>query len=166
MAVAMQEQAVVTSTLPPLPSPSPSPVAPLAFPELREKAIIFEGQSEFTERTVLLFREMGLPENMLPLKDIVESGFVEETGFSWTVTRGGQRHHFAKADRMCSYDTIITSNITKGRMSNIKGVKAKELGLWVPIHEIYVDDSKPNNKKLVFKGIMGLSRSMSFHLFE
>ena len=139
---------------------------PTFFPDLRDKAAIFNGQDEFNLKTVELFQNMGLPEKMLPLCDIIEGGFVEETGFSWIIARSEQQHHFVKADRHCSYDEVITSTISKGRMSNIHGVKAKELGIWVPVNEIYVDESNPSEKKLVFKSILGLSRTMAFHLFE
>ena len=139
---------------------------PVFFPELREKALIFIGDTECNARTSGYFKEMGLPEGLLPLKDILESGLVEETGFSWNACRNKQKHHFVKPDRHCSYDQIITCTISKGRMSNIRGVKAKELGVWVPLNEIYVDHSDPSEKKVVFKSFLGLSRSMPFHLFE
>ena len=124
---------------------------PVFFPNEREKAYIFEEQEECSRKIKELYHCMELPTELLPLTDIIESGWSEESGFSWIVTSRTQRLHFPKSDRHCSYDEVVTCTITKGHMSNIRGVKAKEFGIWVPINEIYVDNSKPNNKKLVFK---------------
>ena len=139
---------------------------PTFFAHLRDTSLIFQGDEECIPKSIELFTAMGLPKSLLPLKDIIETGWDEASGFSWTITRGEQQHHFIKADRLCAYDEVVTATITKGRMANISGVKAKELGIYVPVNEIYVDESNPNEKKLVFKSILGLSRTMAFDLFD
>ncbi|KAI5055305.1 hypothetical protein GOP47_0030450 [Adiantum capillus-veneris] len=130
---------------------------PQFFPTIRDKAIITHGDQESLTRAVELFDGYGLPNGLLPLKKIVEGGWVEETGFTWMVTEETQKHHFDKADRECRYDELISCTISAKKMTDIHGVKAKELGLWVPINEICVDEKNPD--KIIFKSIVGLSRS-------
>jgi hypothetical protein len=139
------------------------------FPELRDKAIVTVGQEECAKKMRELYEHMGLPKGLLPLQEMVEGGWCEETGFTWIVTARPQRHHFERADKLCAYDQVVTSTVSKGRVSHIRGVRARELGLWVPVNEIFVDDSKladGGRKKVVFKSIMGLSRSMPFELYD
>ncbi|MCO5608541.1 hypothetical protein L7F22_062752 [Adiantum nelumboides] len=136
---------------------------PVFFPNVRDKAIIFEGE-QAAAKAIELYEGFDLPNGLVPLKNVVEGGWVEETGFVWLVITEAQKHHFAKAKRDCSYDELITCVISKGRMKDIHGVKAKELGLWVPINEIVVDDKKPPTK-VTFKSIMGLSRDFPFDNF-
>ena len=135
---------------------------PLFFPLVRDKAIIYEG-AEAVAKSAELFEAMGLPGGLLPLEDVVEGGWVEETGFVWIVTRNAQKHHFVKADRHCNYDELVTCTIINKKMKDIHGVKAKDLGLWVPVNEISVDEKNPD--KITFKSIMGLSRSFPANLF-
>ncbi|MCO5610153.1 hypothetical protein L7F22_064388 [Adiantum nelumboides] len=130
---------------------------PQFFPTIRDKAIITHGTEESLARAVELFNSFGLPNGLLPLKKIIEGGWVEETGFTWMVTAEAQKHRFEKAERECSYDELISCTISANKMSDIHGVKAKELGLWVPVNEIYIDEKNPD--KITFKSIMGLSRS-------
>jgi hypothetical protein len=141
------------------------------FPEQRERAIVTVGQEECSKKMRELYEHMGLPKGLLPLQDIVEGGWCEETGFTWVVTARPQRHHFERADKLCAYDQVVTSTVSKGRVSHIRGVRARELGLWVPVNEIFVaaaDSKLPDRgpKKLVFKSIMGFSRSMPFELYD
>ncbi|KAI5055311.1 hypothetical protein GOP47_0030456 [Adiantum capillus-veneris] len=135
---------------------------PVCFPDLRDKAIIFEGELA-AAKAIELYEGYGLPNGLVPLKNVVEGGWVEETGFVWLVINESQKHHFAKADRTCSYDELITCTISMKRMKDIHGVKAKELTLWVPINEILVDEK--NSDKITFKSIMGLSRTFPFDNF-
>ncbi|MCO5593630.1 hypothetical protein L7F22_047645 [Adiantum nelumboides] len=136
---------------------------PLFFPNVRDQALIFEGE-QASAKSIELFEGYGLPNGLLPLKNVVEGGWVEETGFVWLVIREAQKHHFEKANRDCSYDELITCTMSERRMKDIHGVKAKDLGLWVPINEIVVDDKKPS-MKITFKSIMGLSRDFPFDNF-
>ncbi|KAH7421641.1 hypothetical protein KP509_13G068900 [Ceratopteris richardii] len=123
---------------------------------MREKAIINFGQ-EAAIKSRELFEAFHFPNGLLPLQKVVEGGWVEETGFVWLVTEEAQKHHFVKPDRISKYDELVTCTISPRRMKDIRGVKAKDMGIWVPVNEIYIDEKKPD--KIVFKSIMGLSRS-------
>lgn len=45
---------------------------------------------------------MGLPNGLLPLKDMEECGYVKETGFVWLKQKKKTEHKFEKIDKSCS----------------------------------------------------------------
>ncbi|CAD6341690.1 unnamed protein product [Miscanthus lutarioriparius] len=132
--------------------------------EVRAKAEIYLGDAAGQEKTRLLLHEIGLPSGLLPLRDIIECGYVEETGFVWLKQRRKVDHYFAKADRHVTYGAEVSAVADKGRLKKITGVKAKEMLIWVTLHEICVDD--PPQGKLHCKAIGGLSRSFPVEAFE
>ncbi|XP_066358799.1 uncharacterized protein [Miscanthus floridulus] len=132
--------------------------------EVRAKAEIYLGDAAGQEKTRLLLHETGLPSGLLPLRDIIECGYVEETGFVWLKQRRKVDHYFAKAGRHVSYGAEVSAVADKGRLKKITGVKAKEMLIWVTLHEICVDD--PPQGKLHCKAIGGLSRSFPVEAFE
>jgi len=137
----------------------------LTIPEdVRAKAEVYVGDAAGQEKTRLLLQETGLPSGLLPLKDIIECGYVEETGFVWLKQRRKVDHYFAKAGRHVSYGAEVSAVAEKGRLKKITGVKAKEMLIWVTLHEICVDD--PPKGKLHCKAIGGLSRSFPVEAFE
>ncbi|RLN01102.1 uncharacterized protein C2845_PM06G31520 [Panicum miliaceum] len=153
---------VSSSILPPPPAP---PTMTLTIPEdVRAKAEIYVGDAAGQEKTRFLLQETGLPSGLLPLKDIVECGYVEETGFVWLKQRRKVDHYFARAGRHVSYGAEVSAVAEKGRLKKITGVKAKEMLIWVTLHEICVDD--PPQGKLHCKAIGGLSRSFPVEAFE
>ncbi|RLN27728.1 hypothetical protein C2845_PM05G15050 [Panicum miliaceum] len=137
----------------------------LTIPEdVRAKAEVYVGDAAGQEKTRLLLQETGLPSGLLPLKDIIECGYVEETGFVWLKQRRKVDHYFARAGRHVSYGAEVSAVAEKGRLKKITGVKAKEMLIWVTLHEICVDD--PPQGKLHCKAIGGLSRSFPVEAFE
>ncbi|KAG8093109.1 hypothetical protein GUJ93_ZPchr0012g19362 [Zizania palustris] len=131
--------------------------------EVRAKAEVYVGDAAGQEKTRLLLQETGLPSGLLPLQDIIECGYVEETGFVWLKQRKKVDHYFAKAGRHVTYAADVSAVAEKGRLKKITGVKAKELLIWVTLHEICLDD-RPTGK-LVCKSIGGLSRSFPVEAF-
>ncbi|CAL4891668.1 unnamed protein product [Urochloa decumbens] len=132
--------------------------------DVRAKAEIYVGDAAGQEKTRFLLAETGLPSGLLPLKDIIECGYMEETGFVWLKQRRKVDHYFAKAGRHVSYGAEVSAVAEKGRLKKITGVKAKEMLIWVTLHEICVDD--PPQGKLHCKAIGGLSRSFPVEAFE
>ncbi|CAN6338614.1 unnamed protein product [Urochloa humidicola] len=132
--------------------------------DVRARAEIYVGDAAGQEKTRFLLQETGLPSGLLPLKDIIECGYVEETGFVWLKQRRKVDHYFAKAGRHVSYGADVSAVAEKGRLKKITGVKAKEMLIWVTLHEICVDD--PPQGKLHCKAIGGLSRSFPVEAFE
>lgn len=132
--------------------------------DVRAKAEIYLGDAAGQEKTRLLLEETVLPNGLLPLKDIIECGYVEETGFVWLKQKKKVDHYFAKAGRHVSYAAEVSAIADKGRLKKITGVKAKEMLIWVTLHEICIDD--PPTGKLTCKAIGGLSRSFPIEAFE
>ncbi|GJM95428.1 hypothetical protein PR202_ga12163 [Eleusine coracana subsp. coracana] len=132
--------------------------------DVRAKAEIYVGDAAGQEKTRFLLQETGLPSGLLPLRDIIECGYVEETGFVWLKQRRKVDHYFAKAGRHVTYGTEVSAIAEPGRLRKITGVKAKEMLIWVSLHEICLDE--PPSGKLVCKAIGGLSRSFPVEAFE
>ncbi|XP_020101543.1 uncharacterized protein LOC109719349 [Ananas comosus] len=132
--------------------------------ELRAKAEVYYGDEMCQEKTKLLLKEVGLPNGLLPLKDIMECGYIEETGFVWLKQKKKVDHFFEKIGRVVSYAPEITAYAEKSKIRKVTGVKAKELLLWITINEIAVDE-RPTGK-LVCRSTAGLFRTFPTSAFE
>lgn len=132
--------------------------------EVRSKAEVYYGDTLCQEKTKLLLKEVGLPNGLLPLRDIIECGYLEETGFVWLKQKKKVEHNFSAIGRLVSYATDITAYVEKGRIKKVSGVKAKELLLWIPLYEISVDD--PPTGKLTCKSTAGVFKTFPTSAFE
>ncbi|CAH9087574.1 unnamed protein product [Cuscuta europaea] len=133
--------------------------------EIRASATEFyEGNQMCQEKAKFLLKEMCLPNGLLPIKDMEECGYVEPTGFVWLKSKKKTDHKFEQIGRSVQYSTEVTATIEPGKIKNLKGVKAKELMLWLTIHEICIDD--PPTGKIHFKSTTGLSRTFPVSAFE
>ncbi|CAD6269831.1 unnamed protein product [Miscanthus lutarioriparius] len=133
--------------------------------EVRAKAEIYLGDAAGQEKTRLLLHEIGLPSGLLPLRDIIECGYVEETGFvcSQAAPQGGPLLlRESRPPRDLRRRGVGGGG--QGPAEEDHGVKAKEMLIWVTLHEICVDD--PPQGKLHCKAIGGLSRSFPVEAFE
>uniref|UniRef100_A0ACD5YDJ4 Uncharacterized protein n=1 Tax=Avena sativa TaxID=4498 RepID=A0ACD5YDJ4_AVESA len=143
---------------------------PMIIPdEVRAKAEIYTGDAAGQEKTRLLLAETELPSGLLPLKDIIECGYVEETGFVWLKQKKKVDHYFAKVGRYVSYAAEVSAFAEKGRLKKITGVKAKEMLIWVNLNEICLDDPPTGVKAkqmLVCKAMGGLFRTFPVEAFE
>jgi hypothetical protein len=140
----------------------------LTTDELKAKAEVYYGDEICQLCTQLLLREAGLPNGLLPLKDLIECGYVQETGFVWLKQSKRVDHIFHSLGRLVSYGTEITGYAEKGRIRKVKGIKTRELMLWVPVEEIALDDD-PATGKLVCKSIAGITKTFpasAFHIPE
>lgn len=136
----------------------------LVTEEVRAKAEVYYGDEISQERSKHLLQEVGLPRGLLPLQDIIECGYVEETGFVWLIQKKKIEHCFDKIGKKVSYAPEITAHVEKLKIKNLTGVKVKELLLWISLSEIYVND--PSDGKIVFKIPAGLSKSFPTSAFE
>lgn len=116
------------------------------------------------EKTKLLLREVGLPNGLLPLKDIIECGYVKETGFVWMKQKKAITHKFHKVGKHVTYAKEVTANVEKNRVKNLTGVKAKEVLIWLTLSEIYIDDPPTGN--ITFQIPAGMSRAYPVAAFE
>ncbi|KAK1386358.1 hypothetical protein POM88_024093 [Heracleum sosnowskyi] len=125
---------------------------------------IHYGNEKCKERSQFLLSEVGLPNGLLPLKDIEECGYVEETGFVWLKQKKKCEHVFKKIDKHVTYGTEVTAYVEKGKIKKLTGVKTKELFMWVTLSDIYLDD--PPTGKINFKISSGLFRTFPASAFE
>lgn len=133
--------------------------------ELKAKADeIHYGDKTSQEKTRFLLKEVGLPNGLLPLKDIIECGYIKETGFVWLKQKKSITHKFQKIGKQVSYAKEVTANVEKNRVKNLTGVKAKEVLVWLTLSEIYVDDPPTGN--ITFQIPVGLSRAYPVDAFE
>lgn len=135
--------------------------------ELKAKAEVYYGDEICQQCTQLLLKEAGLPNGLLPLKDIIECGYVEETGYVWLKQKKRVDHCFQSIGRVVSYGTEITGYAEKGRIKKVKGIKTRELMLWIPVEEIALDE--PATGKLICKSIVGICKTFpasAFHIPE
>ncbi|KAA0048082.1 plant/F25P12-18 protein [Cucumis melo var. makuwa] len=111
-----------------------------------------------------LLKEMDLPNGLLPMKDMEECGIVKETGFVWLKQKKSYTHKFKDIDRLVTYGTEVTAYVEKNKVKKLTGVKAKELMIWLPLCDIYVN--QPPNGKITFKSTTGLSRTFPVSAFQ
>ncbi|KAG6406299.1 hypothetical protein SASPL_133899 [Salvia splendens] len=71
---------------------------------------MYRGDDICQEKSKFLLTEMGLPNGLLPLRDIIE------------------------------YGAEVTAYVEQKRIKKLTGVKAKEMLMWLTICDIYVDD--------------------------
>ncbi|KNA14131.1 hypothetical protein SOVF_110410 [Spinacia oleracea] len=125
--------------------------------EIRAKATeLYYGNDVCLAQSKRLLREVGLPNGLLPLQDVVECGYIEETGFVWLKHKKEIKHKFEKIGKLVSYASEVTAYVEPCKIKKLTGVKAKELFLWVTISEITVES--PESAKIVFRNPTGISK--------
>lgn len=132
--------------------------------EIKAKAEVYYDDEICQQCTRLLLKEAGLPNGLLPLKDIMECGYVEETGFVWLKQKKRIDHVFQSLGRLVSYGTEIIAFAEKGRIKKVKGIKTRELMVWVPVEEIALDEQKTG--KLICKSIAGITKTFPASAFQ
>jgi hypothetical protein len=132
--------------------------------EIKAKAEYYQGDAICQEKSKFLLTEMGLPNGLLPLHDIVECGYVKDTGFVWLKQKKSITHKFEKIGKLVSYATEVTAYVEPKKIKKLTGVKSKELLVWITLNEISVDD--PPTGKISFKTPTGLFRTFPISAFE
>ena len=137
----------------------------VATEEIKAKgAEVYKGDEICQEKSKELLKEIGLPNGLLPLKDIEECGIVRETGYVWLKQRKNTTHKFEKIGKLVSYATEVTAVVEKNKIKKLTGVKTKELLIWVSLSDIYVDD--PPTGKITFQTPAGLFRTFPVSAFQ
>ncbi|XP_076915395.1 uncharacterized protein LOC143574744 [Bidens hawaiensis] len=137
----------------------------LVTQEVRASAThIYHGDAICQEKSKLLLREMGLPIGLLTLKDIVEFGYVKDTGFVWLRQKKPNKSLNEKIGKLALNATEVTCFIEKFQIKKLMGVKGKELMMWIPISGVSVDN--PSTGKITFKHSSGIGRSFPVSAFE
>ncbi|KAK6797392.1 hypothetical protein RDI58_005094 [Solanum bulbocastanum] len=129
----------------------------------KEGAIVKKGHEEGFKMIISLLEEFELPLGLFPLADVIEVGFVKNTGYMWIQQAKKVEHKFKMLRKPVSYDTEISGYIDKKRINKLKGVKAKEPIVSPPVNEIIVDDPPTGN--IQFKGFAGISKTLPLEYF-
>ncbi|XP_047975082.1 uncharacterized protein LOC125217604 [Salvia hispanica] len=124
---------------------------------------MYRGDHICQEKSKFLLTEMGLPNGLLPLRDIIEVGYIKDTGFVWLIQKNKCDHRFEKIGRPVQYGAEVTAYVEQKRIKKLTGVKAKEMLMWLTICDIYIND--PPTGKITFKSPTGLSRSFPVDSF-
>ncbi|KAI9075795.1 hypothetical protein K1719_042281 [Acacia pycnantha] len=82
-----------------------------------------------------LLAKYGLPKGILP--DSVKSFSLSDDG-SFRVEL--QKPCYVQFDRLVYYDTVITGKLTYGSVSDVSGIQAQKLFLWLPVTGIKANE--------------------------
>ncbi|XP_042496270.1 uncharacterized protein LOC122075338 [Macadamia integrifolia] len=122
--------------------------------EDRAGAEIVRGKEACERFSAELMKELGFPSGVLPTGELVECGRVRSTGFVWWKCKTAYEHFNVATNTKNSYAAETTAYVEKGRMKKMTGCKAKQMMVWVPIVEMYIDGNK-----ISFKSSMGVGKS-------
>ncbi|KAF9620902.1 hypothetical protein IFM89_015299 [Coptis chinensis] len=126
----------------------------LVTEEIKAKAEVYYGAEICGEKGKLLLEEMGLPNGILPLDNIEECGYAKDTGFFWFKRKERKEFYWQNAGKLVCYDPEVTGYVEKSKIKKMKGIKSKELSIWISISEVSVKN--PPTAKVTFKGTAGL----------
>lgn len=71
----------------------------------KEGGIVKKGHEEGLRLATSLLQEFELPLGLLPLANVIEVGYVKNTGYMWIVQKKKVEHEFKKIRKLVSYDT-------------------------------------------------------------
>ncbi|CAL0300140.1 unnamed protein product [Lupinus luteus] len=131
--------------------------------EVKARAEIYHGDELGQVKSKELLAEVGLPNGLLPLKDIEECGYDRESGFVWLIQKKSSTHKFQKIDRLATYAPHVTATVEFGKIKKLTGVKVKELLIWLTLNEIFLDEA--NSEQITFKSFAGISRTFPVSAF-
>lgn len=132
--------------------------------EMKANAEICYGDEKCREKLMSLFKELGLPDNLLEVEEIEECGHVKETGFVWFKHK--RKRDTYKVDKISiSYDTEVTAYVEPKKIKNLTGVKAKQFWIWIKVSEICVMENN-SDALIMFKTPAGLCRSFPLSSFK
>ncbi|XP_010267906.1 PREDICTED: uncharacterized protein LOC104605015 [Nelumbo nucifera] len=126
-------------------------------------AEVYYGDEICREKFKWLLKEIGLPNSIVPVRDVEECGYVRETGFVWLKQKQKIEYKYEKVGRLVSYATEVTAYVEPYRIKKLTGVKTKELLVWFTLTDICLN---PNTGKINFKTSTGLSKSFPASAFE
>lgn len=122
-----------------------------------------KGHEEGIKMAVSLLEDFELPLGLLPLEDVIEVGFVKDTGYMWILQNKKIEHRFKVISKLVSYDSEVSGYVSKKQIKQLNGVKAKELMLWPPVSEIIVDELPTG--KIRFKSLAGITKTFPVEAF-
>eukprot|EP00249_Psilotum_nudum_P037122 c9513_g1_i1 orf=675-1100(-) len=131
--------------------------------DVQKGAQIWKEHSSAFEESVRFLEAHGLPNGLLPLDDIEEMGYVQETGYFWVKQKTSKKHYFSGMNNYVSYAKEVSGYLDGNSLKKLSGVKAKQLLLWVSIVEISQKESNPGY--LFFKTPAGIGKWLRAEIF-
>ncbi|KAL7190759.1 hypothetical protein ACSBR2_022941 [Camellia fascicularis] len=86
----------------------------------KEGGIVKKGHELGLIMAISLLEEHGLPLGLLPLADVIEVGFVKDTGYMWIIQKKKVEHNFKMISKLVSYNSEITGYVEKKRIEKLK----------------------------------------------
>ena len=93
-----------------------------------------------------------------------ELGINRHTSFLWVCQKKALNYTFRKASRLVCFGTEVTGFLENRKIKQVTGVKSRELLMWFPLGEFFVDPNNPT--KITFRTPAGLSWSYPTSAFE
>lgn len=129
----------------------------------RDETEIYKGEAICKQKTNFLLDQFFLPRGLLPLDNIVEMGYNRLTGYVWLKQRERKVHRYNDIGRKVSFDTEVTAFVEEHLMRRVTGVKTKELFIWLPVTDIFIND--PSSNVISFANSSGIARSFPLSAF-
>ncbi|KAL6544926.1 hypothetical protein OROMI_023788 [Orobanche minor] len=115
-------------------------------------------------KTCEFLDEISIPKGLMALDEVEEVGINRSTRFVWWKLKNKKEKKYKKIGQTVIYNVEITGFFEKQHLSNVTGVKSKELLIHVVINDILVGEPAPDMIK--FTTPVGLSRSYPVSGFE
>ncbi|CAA6665834.1 unnamed protein product [Spirodela intermedia] len=111
----------------------------------RPGAEIYTGDDLCRQKAIDLLEELNLPRGLLPIENVEEIGINRQTGFVWLRQKKALNYTFRKAGRLVSYGAEVTGFVEDRRMRRVTGVKSREMLVWIPLGEFFVNPKDSTN---------------------
>ncbi|XP_010546955.1 PREDICTED: uncharacterized protein LOC104818870 isoform X1 [Tarenaya hassleriana] len=131
---------------------------------VRAKAEICHGDKNCRDKFSSWLSETGLPNKLLTFHEIEECGRVKETGFVWIKQRKKpeEEKELRFENVAVCLEEEVSAFLEPNKIKNLRGVKAKELWVWISLCEVQVSRS---SSRITFKTHAGFSKSFPLSLF-
>ncbi|KAJ4770036.1 hypothetical protein LUZ62_054293 [Rhynchospora pubera] len=130
----------------------------------REGAEVFTGHNVCKQKAVDILAQNHLPRALLSVGDIKELGHNRSSGFLWIKSKKDSTHSFKKVGKTVSYAKEVTAFVHDKKMTNLSGVKVKELMIWISLSGMAIED--PEGKKLSFSTPAGIGKTFPVDAFN
>lgn len=130
----------------------------------RASTEFFTGHNICKQKAIDILAENHLPRGLLSMSDIEELGYNQLNGFLWIKSKKDSTHNFKKVGKNVSYAKEVTTFVRDEKMSNLTGVKVKELMIWIGLARMAIED--PEEKKVSFTTGVGIGKTFPVDAFE
>ncbi|KAJ1690959.1 hypothetical protein LUZ63_015114 [Rhynchospora breviuscula] len=130
----------------------------------RAGAEVFTGHNVCKQKAIDILVQNHLPRALLSVGDIEELGYNRSSGFLWIKSKKDSTHSFKNVGKTVSYAKEVTAFVHDKKMTNLSGVKVKELMIWISLSGMAIED--PEGKKLSFSTPAGIGKTFPVDAFD